>query len=249
MLKQTKAAFILLPLILLLFPQPGQTQVFLDFETGGVFSGYNNIRVPGDGGTQFSLSRDLTTKSSIFYRIRLGFTFKKRHHLSALYAPLTLKASGQVNKSIFFFEENFPPSTPLEGTYTFNSYRLTYSYDLVQKEKWIFGLGFTAKIRDAVIGIEGGGLSSTKTNVGFVPLIHIKLEWKFHKSLSLLLVGDALAAPQGRAEDVLLALRIRLDDNILLKAGYRFVEGGANVDEVYSFTFIHYAIIGVTFIL
>jgi hypothetical protein len=247
MQNKIKKAFVLLPLILFLFPKQGAAQVFLDFETGGVFSGYNNVRIPGDTGTLFSLSRDLTTKSSLFYRLRLGFTFKERNHLSILYAPLTLNATGQVNQAITFFEEVFPPSIPLEGSYTFNSYRLTYRYDLLRKEKWTLGIGFTAKIRDAAVGVEGGGKSSTKTNVGFVPLIHIWVEWKFHKSLSLLLVGDALGAPQGRAEDVLLALRIPINKNILIKAGYRFVEGGANVEEVYNFTFIHYAVVGVTF--
>ena len=249
MKNKMKKYLLWLPLVLFFFSMQGTAQVFFDVETGAVFSGYNNVRIPGDTGTLFSLSRDLTTKSSIFYRLRLGFTFRERNHLSILYAPLTLKATGQVNQDIFFFEENFPASTPLDGTYTFNSYRLTYRYDLLRKDKWTLGLGFTAKIRDAAIGIEGGGKSSIKTNVGFVPLINLWVEWKFHKSLSLLLTADALGAPQGRAEDVLLALRIPVNKKILIKAGYRFVEGGANVQEVYGFTFIHYAVVGITFII
>ena len=242
-----KKIFVLFLFVFFISSIQGTAQVFLDFETGGVFSGYNNIRIPGDSGTLFSLSRDLTTKSSVFFRVRLGFSFKERHHLSALYAPLTLNATGQVNQSIVFFEETFPPSVPLEGSFTFNSYRLTYRYDVLRKDKWILGIGFTAKIRDAAVGVEGGGKKSIKTNVGFVPLIHFRFEWKFHKSFSLLLVGDALAAPQGRAEDVFIALLFPLNTNIHFKAGYRFVEGGANVAEVYNFTFIHYAVIGVAF--
>ena len=242
-----KKIFVLLLFVFFLSSFQGTAQVFLDFETGGVFSGYNNIRIPGDSGTLFSLSQDLTTKSSVFFRFRLGFSLKERHHLSALYAPLTLHAAGQVNQPITFFEEIFPPSIPLEGSFTFNSYRLTYRYDVLRNDNWILGIGFTAKIRDAAVGVEGGGKKSIKTNVGFVPLIHFRVEWKFHKSLSLLLVGDALAAPQGRAEDVLLALLLPLNKDILMKAGYRFVEGGANVDEVYNFTFIHYAVVGMTF--
>jgi len=222
-------------------------QCFLDFETGGIFSGYNNVRIPGDSGTQFSLSKDLKTDPSIFFRFRLGFDVKDRHHFSILIAPLTLEASGQVDKSITFFEEQFPPSVPLEGTYTFNSYRLTYRYKIFSKEKWNLGIGFTAKIRDAAIGITGGGKSSIKTNVGFVPLINFRLEWKILETLSLLMDGDALGASQGRAEDILLAFLLKMSEHISLKAGYRFVEGGANVDEVYNFTLIHYALVGLTY--
>jgi hypothetical protein len=238
---------VMMSILLLLLGTHAAGQFFLDVETGGVFSGYNDIRSPGDSGTQFSLSQDLKTESSVFFRFRLGVDIKDRHHLSLLIAPLTLEASGKVDKSITFFDEEFPSSIPLKGTYTFNSYRLTYRYKIFSKEKWNLGIGLTAKIRDAAVGLEGGGISSTKTNVGFVPLINFRLEWKFQKSLSLLLTGDALGASQGRAEDVLLALLYTLSDHIKLKAGYRIVEGGANVDEVYNFTLIHYALVGFTY--
>jgi hypothetical protein len=59
------------------------------------------------------------------------------------------------------------------------------------------------------------------------------------------LEGDALAAKQGRAEDVLLALLYRLSPKVTVKAGYRIVEGGANVEEVYNFALIHYASLGI----
>jgi len=238
---------VLMSILLLLLGTHAAGQLFLDVETGGVFSGYNDVRIPGDSGTLFSLSQDLKTKSSIFFRFRFGINIKDRHHLSILFAPLTLKASGEIDQAITFFEAEFPPSIPLEGSYTFNSYRLTYRYDIFSKENWSLGFGLTAKIRDAAVGLEGGGISSTKTNVGFVPLINFRLEWKFQKNLSLLLTGDALGASQGRAEDVLLALLYALNEHMILKAGYRIVEGGANVDEVYNFTLIHYAVIGITY--
>lgn len=106
------------------------------------------------------------------------------------------------------------------------------------------GIGFTAKIRDAKIAVKGAGLESEKTNVGFVPIIHFRVLWKFVKGLAFLLDGDALAAPQGRAEDFLAAIQIRVSDRIDLKGGYRILEGGADNDEVYNFTLINYASLG-----
>lgn len=220
---------------------------FIDFENGLALSGYNDVRIPGETGTLFSLSDDLQTDSSYFFRIRLGFQLKSRHTFSLFAAPLTLNASGRVGKEVTFFKETFPPNTPLEGSYTFNSYRLTYRYDFIRKSKWQVGIGFTAKIRDATIEIEGGGRSSKKTNVGFVPLINFRVLWQFHKDWGLLLEGDGSWAPQGRAEDILLALQYRLNDHLTLKAGYRILEGGADVEEVFNFALIHFLSAGFTY--
>ncbi len=222
-------------------------QWFFDFENGLALSGYNDVRIPGDTGTLFSLSEDLKTDSSYFFRVRLGYSWKSGHNISAFASPFSLNAEGEVGKEILFFEETFPPNTPLKGAYEFNSYRLTYRYDFLRKEKWRVGIGFTAKIRDAAIKVEGNGKSSNKTNVGFVPLINFRVLWQFHENWGLLLEGDAAAASQGRAEDVLLALQYRLNDKLTLKAGYRILEGGADVDEVYNFALVHFLSAGFTF--
>jgi hypothetical protein len=219
----------------------------IDLETGFVFSGYNDVRIPRDTGTDFSLSRDLKTDSSLFFRIRLGYQFHPKHTLSVLAAPLSLDASGKVNKAIRFFEEDFPPDIPLKALYRFNSYRITYRYDFLRKEKWKIGIGFTAKIRDAAVRVEGDSKSSEKANVGFVPLLNFRFEWLFSEKFSLLLDADALAAPQGRAEDVLLAFQFHLNRKLTLRAGYRILEGGADVEEVYNFALLHYVVIGTTF--
>jgi hypothetical protein len=225
-------------------PQGALAQIDLDIETGVAFSGYNDVRVPGKGGTEISLSEELEADTEVFYRIRVMYHFNERHHLGAVYAPLSIHSDGQVNRALVFEGETFPAQTPLETTYKFNSYRLFYRYDFVRNDKIEVGAGFTAKIRDARIAVDGGGRQSEKTNVGFVPIIHFRVLWKFTDDFALLLDGDALAAPQGRAEDVLAALLYRASDNIDIKAGYRILEGGADNDEVYSFTLINYASIG-----
>lgn len=50
-------------------------------------------------------------------------------------------------------------------------------------------------------------------------------------------------ADPGRAEDVALKLRYRLNDRLSVAGGYRTVEGGANVDEVYNFAWLHYSVL------
>jgi hypothetical protein len=220
-------------------------QASFDLETGAVGTGYNNVRIPGDQGTLFSLKDDLISKTEIFFRLRVNYTIKSRHTLSLLYAPLETVSNGNVPYDIFFEGVTFPANTELTGTYKFNSYRLTYRYEIVLKPKFEFGLGFTAKIRDAKIALASATLESEKTNVGFVPVINFRMLWKPYEKFGILLEGDALAAPQGRAEDVLIAATYRVSDWLGLKAGYRILEGGAENDEVYNFALFNYASVGI----
>ena len=225
----------------------GKAQARIDLESGLVFTGYNDVRIPGDVGTLFSLKNDLVSKTAFFYRIRLDYTIKSRHTLSLLYAPLETKSEGSMAQDVLFEGVVFPANTELKGTYKFNSYRLTYRYDIVKKPRIEFGLGFTAKIRDAKIAISSPGSDSEKTNVGFVPIFNFRLMWNIDDTFGLLLYGDALAAPQGRAEDVLIATTFRLSDRLGIRAGYRILEGGADNDEVYNFSLFNYASVGITY--
>ena len=170
-------------------------QVMLDLETGVVGTGYNNVRIPGDLGTLFSLNRDLDASAKVFYRIRVNYIFGTRHTLSVLYAPLSVISDGSVSNDIHFEGITFPANTDLNAVYKFNSYRLTYRYQIVQKPKIDFGIGFTAKIRDAKVALSSAGLESEKTNVGFVPIINFRLLWHIDEKLGLLIDGDALHLP------------------------------------------------------
>jgi opacity protein-like surface antigen len=224
-----------------------KAQAVIDLESGAVFTGYNDVRIPGDEGTLFSLKDDLIPQTEFFYRLRLSYIIKSRHTFSLLYAPLETKSEGSIQNDVFFEGVMFPANTELVGTYKFNSYRLTYRYEFVRKPKFEFGLGFTAKIRDAEIALSSSGLNTEKTNTGFVPIINFRLLWKIDDKFRLLLDGDALAAPQGRAEDVLISASYKISDNIEIRAGYRILEGGADNDEVYNFALFHYASAGLSY--
>jgi hypothetical protein len=222
-------------------------QAIIDFETGTVFTGYNNVRIPGDEGTLFSLKDDLIPNAEFFYRLRLDYTLKSRHTFSLLFAPLEINSAGSAANDIFFEGVEFPANTELIGTYKFNSYRLTYRYDIVQKPRFEFGLGITAKIRDAEIALSSQDLNSKKTNVGFVPIINFRFFWKIDEKFGLLLDGDALAAPQGRAEDVQIAATYKISDSFKMRIGYRILEGGADNAVVYNFSLFHYAAAGISY--
>lgn len=234
-------------LLLLIGASAVKGQAFIDLEAGVVFTGYNDVRIPGNTGTLLSLNDDLQSKPIAFYRIRLGYTIDSRHTISLLYAPLKTESDGSVPRDVMFEGVAFPANSPIASSYKFNSYRLTYRYDIVKSPSLEFGLGFTAKIRDARIALSTSSLAAEKVNVGFVPIINFRLLWNIDSSFGLLLDGDALAAPQGRAEDVLIAATYALSDRIRIRAGYRILEGGAGNDEVYTFSLFHYATLGLTY--
>jgi hypothetical protein len=217
---------------------------FFDFENGIAKNTYNTIRIPGNTGTKFSAKNDLNQKSTHFYRLKFGLNFLKRHNVFFLIAPLNIKASGISSKNINFNNVSFPKQSNLNLFYRFDSYRFTYRYDFFISQNLIIGTGLTGKIRDASIKLENSSLSSEKKNTGFVPLINFYLSYNLYKNLFLNFDFDALAAPQGRAEDIQISLNYKVNKNLTLRTGYRFLEGGANNDEVYNFTAIHYFLFG-----
>lgn len=240
-----RAALVFVGLLLLpAFPVFGQWSV--ELESGRVWSGYNDVRIPGTGGTRFSLSQELEADPGMFVRVRLGHRRASGHEFLLLLAPLTLKAAGSLDRDVFFYRETFPAATPLLATYKFNSYRLTWRRSLLERNGWQLALGATGKVRDAFIRVEGGGLESTRTDLGFVPLVSFRLGWQPLSRFSLLLDGDALAAPQGRAEDLFIGGTFQLTPGARALLGYRFVEGGADVDRVYTFAMIHYLSAGLS---
>jgi len=228
---------------------PCRAAVESELEAGLVFAGRNDVRIPGSGGTEISLADELQTDPAPVFRVRVGYRFGERHLITALYAPLQVNATGTVDRDVSFSGGTYPSGSPLLAVYRFDSYRLTYRYSFIRRPGLELAAGGTAKIRDAEISLYGADARS-KTNTGFVPLLNVHIAWRPGDGrFGLLLDADALAAPQGRAEDVLLAITWALRYGVELRAGYRTLEGGADNDEVYNFAWLHYAVIGIALTL
>jgi hypothetical protein len=228
---------------------PCRAAVESEVEVGYVFVGRNDVRIPGSGGTAISFSDELQTDPAPEFRVRVGYRFLERHLITALYAPLQLIATGAVDRDVSFSGGSYPAGSPLLGVYRFDSYRLTYRYSFIRRAGLELAAGASANIRDAEVSLYGAQARS-KTNTGFVPLLNVHVAWRPRDGrFGLLLDADALAAPQGRAEDVLLAITWELRDGLEVRAGYRTLEGGADNDEVYNFAWLHYVIVGLALTL
>jgi hypothetical protein len=220
---------------------------WIDAESGAAFTGYNDVQIPADTGTRFSLADDLSPETVPFLRLQAGIDFG-RHSVFALYAPLRVESTGSTDEDIDFFGETFSSADELTATYVFNSYRLTYAYTFFKDKRFEIAAGLTGKIRDASIAVDDGTTEAKRSNLGFVPLIHLSVEWFIAPQVSLLLRGDGLAAPQGRAEDFLLAAVWSPAPDLDLRLGYRLLEGGSDGGgSVYTFSMFHYLSAGVRY--
>ncbi len=231
---------------LLALALPLQAGPFMDMEAGPVFTGSNDARISGKFGTRFSLPGTLGNRTSPYIRARAGWTIKDRHTISFLAAPLNVEYYGTSSRFLVFRNRLIVPHAPVQANFKFNSWRLTYRYDIVKNDTIEFGLGLTGKIRDAYIRLDSMGVRTTRPDLGFVPLINIRLQWMFTPGFSFLLDADWLAAPQGRAEDILVALQHHVGDHAVFRVGYRILEGGADNKSVFTFSLFHYAVFGAT---
>ena len=239
------AGLVLTMPVLFLGPVPVSAEYIINLQGAVVYTEKNDIRIPGDSGTKFSLSDDLSADTEFSGRLEAGYIHKERDYFGIVVAPLSVDSHGRVDRNIDYAGTTFPAGTDLKATFRFDSYRFTWRRKLVSRDDLDVWLGVSGNIRDAEITVEGGGQWATKANTGFVPLINFLVDWRFAKPWSFRAAGDALVGPQGRAEDVLFALLYDISGATKVFAGYRILEGGADNDEVYTFSLFHYAVAGI----
>lgn len=219
---------------------------FADAETGIAWAGRNEVRIPDEGGTRFSLVDDLSASPAPYARFRLGVTLGERHTILGLYAPLRLTSRGPLPRDVTFAGTTFPAGSDVLATYRFDSIRLGYRYGVVRTARWQVDAGAAAKVRDAGITVQGA-TRAARSNTGLVPLLSFRVACRVTPALAIVLDGDALGAPQGRAEDVGLAAQATLRDGVEARVTYRVLEGGSGGSGgVYNFALVHFAGAGLT---
>ncbi len=214
-------------------------QTFVNLESGAFFTDINDIR-NGNNGTLFSLKNDFQTQVSPFLKLRVGYLSNGKNHFSFLFAPLKIVETGTIEKDILFDGKNFKANMPIEAVYKFNSYRLTYNRRIISKDNFKFGLGLSAKIRDAGVSLKNKELLSENFSIGFVPLINLLTNWDISQKMGVDFFGEVIAASKGRAIDLSLSGRYSFSKNLQGNIGYRLLEGGANGTNRYNFIQLHF---------
>ncbi|MCI5140953.1 MAG: hypothetical protein D3909_04345 [Candidatus Electrothrix sp. ATG1] len=215
----------------------------LQLESGGVWLTENDVRIPGDDGTQFDML-DLTGNGpDPYFRVYATYDFNDRHALRLTLAPLSVHGTGRLNEDVTFENDIFAAGLPTKGIYTFNTYRLTYRWTFLDSQRWRWGIGAAALVRDAEITLEQGNKRQSRDDLGLVPLLHLYGEYRFNDQVSVIVDMEGAWSPMGRAVDAVLKAEYEFDSGWYVATGYRTLEGGADNDDVYTFAWLHYGVV------
>ena len=218
----------------------------LTVELGAAWQLRNTAQVPNVApNTRFKIDEITGEGPYPAGRIALDWPLGGRHHLRFLIAPLSLDERGVTDDPIVFQDTTFAAGD-IRTKYRFDSYRVTYRYTFHDGERWTWSGGATLKVRDAEIELRQGDLVRRKTNTGVVPLLALYGEWRFAPGWTGVLDVEGLGAPQGRAIDAAVKLGYDVTPRLNFYAGYRFLDGGADNDELYTFARFDSAVVGVS---
>ena len=218
----------------------------IDIEWVRASQGRNVVQVPNDAaGSRFSLDALTGSGPVNAPRVEISWRSGEKQEWRLLAAPLSLSGGDVTATPIDFQGQRFAPGS-VSARYQFNSWRATWRYRWIDREDLVVKLGATAKIRDASIRLKSGGREASKDNTGFVPLLHVAVERPLSAQWRLEADVDALAGGPGYAVDAGLRLVRDLSAGWSVHAGARYLDGGADNDEVYTFADFTSVTLGVT---
>lgn len=160
-----------------------------------------------------------------FFRLSTDLKFKGRHTVVFLYQPLKLTGETVLTEDTTFDGIVFPEGTPLNSTYGFPFWRISYLYDFLRRRGDEVSIGFSLQIRDATITFTSadGTLRADRRDVGPVPTLKFRGRWGFENGVWWGTEIDGMYAPvsviNGSDEEITGAI---LDAS--LRVGYDFTD-------------------------
>jgi hypothetical protein len=222
------------------------SQPQIDIEWVRASQGRNLVQVPNDAsGSRFSLDALTGSGPVDTPRVQVSWRSGDKQEWRLLAAPLSLSGSSVSVVPIDFQGRRFLAG-PISARYQFDSWRATWRHRWIDREDLVVKVGATAKIRDASIRLKSGALEASKDNTGFVPLLHVALERPLSAQWRLEADVDALAGGPGYAVDAGVRLARNVSSGWSIHAGARYLDGGADNDEVYAFADFTSVTLGVT---
>lgn len=209
-------------------------------EGGAVYQTVNDVEIPRDTGTRFSLVDAIGQGPLPYARIDVRYTITPSHRLRMMLAPFSVEANGRPRQTILYNGKTFSAGADTTYRYQFSSYRLSYAWRFYQSAKWSWDMGLTGKIRHADIALTQGSTKTNYPDLGFVPLLHFAGEWQLAPRWGVQTDLDTVWSKYGRATDLGLFAQYKLNQRWQIGAGYRTVEGGADIDLLYNFAWLHY---------
>jgi hypothetical protein len=192
-------------------------------------------------GTYFSYNKD-GGQDNLFAisRFSLDLSLSDHHSLTFLYQPLSLVTRSLLASDLKVDGLVFPAGTPMQFTYNFPFYRVSWLYDFNVDPENELAIGLSLQIRNATIEFESldGTLFRSNHNIGPVPILKFRWRQVFSSGFWLGSEADGFYAPisyiNGSDNEVIGAIldasvragRI-LPKNVELFLNLRYLGGGA----------------------
>jgi hypothetical protein len=235
--------------------QSALVQVIPHFEEGTLGVLYHEYMV-GTGGTDFNFVTQGGQDILIPYqRFSVDLVLAGHSYITFLYQPLTVSTRSVVDRNgsgtgdLVIDGTHFAPQTPIDISYGFDFWRLSYLYDFSNDPNTILGLGASLQIRNASIAFTAvdGSARTVSQNIGPVPILKVRAAHWFSPLFGLDLVADGFYASSaffngatkpftGWVWDASLSASTHIAPNAEAFLTVRSIGGGAKGNSAYSYT-------------
>ncbi len=84
----------------------------LEFEGGALWQTRNDVRIPNDTGTEFSFVDEIGKGPNGVFRVEAAFDLNEKHGFRIVFAPLEIKDTALLDKSVFLRARALIPAFP-----------------------------------------------------------------------------------------------------------------------------------------
>ncbi|MBN8217804.1 MAG: hypothetical protein J0L75_14260 [Spirochaetes bacterium] len=210
----------------------------------------------GANGTRFNFVT-MGAQDTLFPYVRLSVdvAIGARNRVSFLYQPLTLNTRTVVGRNnstgglpLVIDDATFPVGTPIDLSYGFDFWRLSWMWDFAKAEDTILAAGVSFQIRNASIAFTSvdGKSRTVNQNIGPVPILKVRAARWFNPHFGLDLEADGFYAAgavlngsakafEGWIWDASLSAKTRLMPKVAAFVTLRSIGGGAQGNNAYSY--------------
>lgn len=174
-----------------------------------------------------------------FQRLSAELAFNDNHKLIFLYQPINIETQVRLQRDVQVNGEVFEDGTPMDLTYSFPFYRISYLYDFWEEEDREIALGASLQLRNATIvfASRNGEQLRAERDVGPVPIIKFRTHVPLGNKLWFGFEADGFYAPirylnggdsdvVGAIADLSLRLGRPISKHIDAFLNFRYLGGG-----------------------
>jgi hypothetical protein len=210
----------------------------------------------GSSGTLFNMVTQGGEDTLFPYqRYSVDVVLGSRHRVTLLYQPLTLNTRTVADRNgtnggaaVVIDDAVFPSGTPIDISYGFDFWRVSYLYDFIGDPATILAVGASLQVRNAslVFTSGSGALRSVQQNIGPVPILKLRAAHWFGPLFGMDFEADGFYASsaffngstrafEGWIWDASLTAKTRFAPRVAAFLTVRSIGGGARGTNAYSY--------------